>query len=148
MATKTHPGKYDCHARAEPHEPLFTLLGRDQLAAPLVRTWAALRAGDVAQATYYFSQAAARVTSPLYPSGRPDPAKIAEAMRCAAAMHAYHAGLPYCRVCLCTELHACRLADGPCRWADPEMTVCSNPECLAAAAAQTSTESPGVAHAR
>ena len=42
MGTKANPGKYDCHARAEDDEPLFTLLARDESAPNLVRQWAAL----------------------------------------------------------------------------------------------------------
>jgi hypothetical protein len=40
MGTKNNPGKYDCYAKAEPDEPMFVLLGRDPLAATLVRAWA------------------------------------------------------------------------------------------------------------
>lgn len=63
MGTKLKPGLYDCLAKAEPDEPLFTLLGRDILAPVVVRLWAgyAEAAGD-------------------------DPAKIAEAHRLAQDM--------------------------------------------------------------
>lgn len=40
MGTKNNPGAYDCHAKAEPDEPLFTLLGRDIHAPVMVRLWA------------------------------------------------------------------------------------------------------------
>ncbi len=40
MGTKNNPGKYDCYAKAEPDEPMFTLLARDPLAASSVRAWA------------------------------------------------------------------------------------------------------------
>lgn len=50
MGTKNNPGPYDCYARAEPDEPLFTLLGRDPSAAHLVAAWTAIRAGDTAGA--------------------------------------------------------------------------------------------------
>lgn len=43
MGTKSNPGTYDCYAKAQEDEPLFTLLGRDELAPILVRTWAACR---------------------------------------------------------------------------------------------------------
>jgi hypothetical protein len=43
MGTKTNPGDFDCYARAEPDEPLFTLLGRDPLAGILVMIWAEAR---------------------------------------------------------------------------------------------------------
>jgi hypothetical protein len=53
MATKNHPGAFDCYDHAEPDEPLFTLLARDRVAPELVRAWATareniLRASDVA----------------------------------------------------------------------------------------------------
>lgn len=64
MGTKNNPGAYDCHAKAEPDEPMYVLLGRDHLAPELVRAWAweYLRNG-----------------------GR-DAAKAQEALDCAAAM--------------------------------------------------------------
>ena len=34
MATKTKPGAFDCYSKAEPDEPVFTLLARDP-SAPL-----------------------------------------------------------------------------------------------------------------
>lgn len=40
MGTKADPGKYDCYAKAEPHEPYFVLLARDPYAPVLVRKWA------------------------------------------------------------------------------------------------------------
>ena len=43
MGTKNNPGKFDCYENAEPDEPVFILLGRDPLAAPLVRLWAMMR---------------------------------------------------------------------------------------------------------
>lgn len=43
MATKNKPGRYDCYANAEPDEPMFVLLARDDLAPYVIRIWAALR---------------------------------------------------------------------------------------------------------
>jgi hypothetical protein len=43
MGTKNNPGKFDCHAKAEPDEPMFTLLGRDPCAPILIEIWAAMR---------------------------------------------------------------------------------------------------------
>jgi len=43
MGTKDSPGRYDCYAKAEPDEPIFTLLARDPLAPLLVRLWADLQ---------------------------------------------------------------------------------------------------------
>lgn len=43
MGTKRDPGKFDCYDKAEPDEPLFTLLARDPFAAVLVEQWAMMR---------------------------------------------------------------------------------------------------------
>lgn len=43
MATKNNPGPNDCYKRAEPDEPMFTLLGRDPCASMLVLTWIRMR---------------------------------------------------------------------------------------------------------
>lgn len=43
MGTKNNPGKYDCYDKAEPDEPIFVLLARDEHAPQLVELWAALR---------------------------------------------------------------------------------------------------------
>lgn len=66
MGTKNDPGPYDCLAKVEPDEPLFTLIARDPLAPQLVRSWA--------------DRAAA--------NGE-DPAKVEEARRCAAQMEVW-----------------------------------------------------------
>lgn len=68
MGTKNNPGKFDCHANAEPDEPYFTLLGRDKHAPALVDEWARLREAE-----------------------GEDPAKVAEARGCAAAMRGFRA---------------------------------------------------------
>lgn len=39
MGTKNNPGGFDCHAKARPDEPTFTLLGRDPAAAAAIRYW-------------------------------------------------------------------------------------------------------------
>lgn len=66
MGTKNNPGAFDCYANAEPDEPMFTLLGRDEQAPELVRLWAKVRAR----------------------SGE-DPTKVQEAYDCADAMDAW-----------------------------------------------------------
>jgi hypothetical protein len=45
-----------------------------------------------------------------------------------------------CMFCLCTEESPCETArpdgvpgSGPCAWADPAHTICSNPDCIATA---------------
>lgn len=42
MGTKNNPGEYDCYESADPDEPMFVLLARDELAPDLVRHWAAV----------------------------------------------------------------------------------------------------------
>lgn len=69
MGTKNNPGTYDCYEKAGPDEPMFVLLARDPLAAPLVRMWADLRA--------------------VMRAGDP---KVSEARRCAEAMTEWHHG--------------------------------------------------------
>lgn len=71
MGTKNKPGDYDCYANADPDEPMFVLLGRDDRAPALVEQWAAI--------------SEARGT---------EPAKVAEARTCAAAMRAWRAEDP------------------------------------------------------
>lgn len=48
MGTKLEPGQYDCHDKALPDEPRFTLLARDPSAPDLIRTWADVRAEAIA----------------------------------------------------------------------------------------------------
>lgn len=43
MGSKNNPGKFDCYENAEPDEPMFILLGRDPIAAELVRIWAMIK---------------------------------------------------------------------------------------------------------
>jgi hypothetical protein len=46
MGTKNDPGKYDCYAKAEPDEPIFTLIARDRHAPTLIWLWSTLRELD------------------------------------------------------------------------------------------------------
>lgn len=46
MGTKANPGKFDCYAKAEPDEPIFTLRAKDKHAPTLVWLWAVLRELD------------------------------------------------------------------------------------------------------
>lgn len=66
MGTKNNPGQFDCYHAAEPDEPMFVLLGRDPIAPQLVSIWAAI----------------AKLIGK-------DPAKCAEAVKCANDMRAY-----------------------------------------------------------
>lgn len=43
MGTKNNPGKYDCYHNAEPDEPMFILLARDEGAPFAVRFWTIAR---------------------------------------------------------------------------------------------------------
>lgn len=63
MGTKAEPGEYDCYARAADDEPLFVLRANDPDAPALVERWAdeRERRGE-------------------------DPAKVADARKCAGAM--------------------------------------------------------------
>jgi hypothetical protein len=70
MGTKNNPGAFDCYEAAHPDEPMFVLLGRDRLAASLVRLWAYMR----------------RATGE-------DSTKVAEALTCADAMADWARGL-------------------------------------------------------
>lgn len=71
MGTKNNPGNYDCYANAGPDEPMFVLLARDERAPALVEAWA-----DTSEK---------RGT---------DPAKVAEARKCAADMRAWSVHAP------------------------------------------------------
>lgn len=66
MGTKRNPGVFDCYEAAKPDEPMFILLGRDPMAGILVRLWVKLReeTGE-------------------------HPAKLEEAMFCAAELERY-----------------------------------------------------------
>lgn len=139
MANKRFPGTYDCYHHAQPHEPMFVLLARDRFAGPLVRMWAALRSHDLDMARHAYAEAVDRMKE----KPREDQAKVDEALRCANAMEAFEVGEPYCHVCMCTEEQACLINGGPCAWADPEKTICTNPQCMQAAGVQTSTARSG-----
>jgi hypothetical protein len=77
MGTKKEPGKYDCHAKAELDEPLFTLLARDEHAPAVVRFWVAVKSG------LFPADFGAMVA----PDIRADlPEKLREALSCADAM--------------------------------------------------------------
>lgn len=45
----------DCYHKAEEGEPTFTLLARDPVAPNIVKLWAALRIGDLPEASYHFT---------------------------------------------------------------------------------------------
>jgi hypothetical protein len=43
MGTKRNPGKFDCHAKADPDTELFTLVSTDELMPHLIRYWVWLK---------------------------------------------------------------------------------------------------------
>jgi len=90
MGTKSNPGQYDCHTKAEPDEPLFTLLARDPTASHLVDAWAALRTGDYGEALRCLARADdawQEVCPRTYPLAAPE--KVIEARSCAEQMRAW-----------------------------------------------------------
>lgn len=84
MGTKNRPGAYDCHEKAEPDEPLFTLLARDASAPALIEMWADARekrgeeAGVVAEARECAEQMRAWRDHNRGPS--PDPVQVLAAV--------------------------------------------------------------------
>lgn len=74
MGTKENPGAYDCHAKAAPDEPTFTLLARDIAAPATIEHWAMLRMIDIAHGRKPES----------------DMAKVRGALECADAMRAWY----------------------------------------------------------
>lgn len=90
MATKNNPGQFDCYAKADPDEPLFTLRAKDPRAPYLVELWAQIENGDIYDAIKTFS---AMVQEQLYGPTDDLPektlAKCAEANKCADEMRAY-----------------------------------------------------------
>lgn len=84
MGTKNDPGKYDCHTKAHPDEPMFTLLGRDPTAYHLVRIWTALSWGHFAMARVALDDAIAEISvraAALQPEH-----KLLEALACSDRM--------------------------------------------------------------
>jgi hypothetical protein len=93
MGTKSKPGQFDCHAKAEPDEPTFTLLGRDPLGTHLVEIWSCLRDGDPDGAREALELALQAGATQRYPrTGHNDELKAAEARNCADAMLLYSKG--------------------------------------------------------
>jgi hypothetical protein len=57
MSTKDDPSQFDAYSKAQADEPVFTLLGRDPMAPPLIEAWAYLRSGQIQAAEIAFKQA-------------------------------------------------------------------------------------------
>lgn len=82
MGTKHNPGKYDCYAKAEPDEPLFTLLARDEMASDFVSLWASLNSNDPIGAVNSFFKLweKAKITTDI------NREKMLEAFKCSVEM--------------------------------------------------------------
>ncbi|SEQ71508.1 hypothetical protein SAMN05216548_10735 [Faunimonas pinastri] len=87
MGTKNDPAPHDAYAKAEPDEPLFTLLARDPQAPFLVSIWAKVRVGDIEAAFAVFGKMMSAV-GPAY-AIQPDTEKATEAMYCSSDMFAW-----------------------------------------------------------
>jgi len=86
MGTKNDPGPYDCHAKAEDDEPLFTLLARDPLGHAIVELWAHLRSHDISSAVFCFGYLVAQTAKLAFETNT---SKIDEAFQCADDMRAW-----------------------------------------------------------
>lgn len=75
MGTKNNPGDYDCYEKADPDEPMFTLLARDKTAPYLTRQWASMR----------WMETLRQDNADLEHERK----KVLEAMHCADAMEAW-----------------------------------------------------------
>lgn len=84
MGTKNNPGKFDCHEAAEPDEPRFTVIGRDQLAPFLVLMWAHMRNEDPI-AVYNTCNRMIQTHMTTYDSTQ-EREKVEEALDCSNAM--------------------------------------------------------------
>jgi hypothetical protein len=87
MGTKNDPGIYDCHAKAHPDEPMFTLLGRDPMGFHLVRIWAALRWRHFGMARAILDDAICDMGNRKVPDTAED--KLLEALACSDKMKAW-----------------------------------------------------------
>ena len=83
MSTKNNPGAYDCYANAEPDEPMFVLLARDELAPRIVAIWAMIRDGAPLSEVEIQVAGARRIAATKPPM---DQAKFTEAFDCVHSM--------------------------------------------------------------
>lgn len=83
MATKNNPGPFDCLTKAEPDEPMFILLARDELAPSIVRIWTLIRDDAPLSEIQGHVQIARELASV---KSRMSHAKFDEAMNCALSM--------------------------------------------------------------
>lgn len=85
MGTKNNPGVFDAYDKAEPDEPLFVLIGRDETAADFVELWADIHGANPIGAVQVFSRLLNKLK--YIDVNRP---KIMEAYRCSEEMKAYY----------------------------------------------------------
>jgi hypothetical protein len=89
MGTKNNPGQFDCYAKADPDEPIFTLRANDPNASDFVAMWAALRMGDLPQVVHCFDYIVTANHSRLQEGVKSSDEKTEEAFRCANDMRAW-----------------------------------------------------------
>lgn len=89
MGTKNNPGKYDCYEKAEPDEPLFVLIGRDQTASDFVDLWAHIHNAAPISAFETFIKIYQNIQW-----NTNNKEKVFEAFRCANDMRNYFVNLP------------------------------------------------------
>jgi hypothetical protein len=87
MSSKTDPSQFDAYSKAEPDEPVFTLLARDPVAPPLIEAWAYLRSGQIGAAEIAF-KAAMDAATHIAPQ-MPGEAQIRSAFEVAEESRAY-----------------------------------------------------------
>lgn len=87
MGTKNNPGEFDAYAKAEPDEPLFTLIGRDPMAFHLVRIWTALRWRHFGMAHALLDDAICDMGNRKVP--HTEETKLLEALACSDQMKAW-----------------------------------------------------------
>lgn len=90
--TKNNPGPYDCHANAEPDEPMFTLLARDVTAQYFVAAWVSVRCGDVPLACKLMDDAAKELRKVGKPIKEWTDPKMIEAAQCSQDMRMWLLG--------------------------------------------------------
>jgi hypothetical protein len=90
MGTVSLPGLLDCYQKAEDGEPKFTLLGRDPVAAGLIRIWAAVRSGNIDDALHNLNELNRKVV-PNYQDNPTSSEQIDNALDIADQMDAFRA---------------------------------------------------------
>lgn len=88
MGTRNNPSKFDCIAKAEDDEPLFTLLGRDPQGASLVQMWIMLRNKDAQGARRLLEKMIVVADQQPYKPSNAD--KVIEAIGCAEHMQHFY----------------------------------------------------------